>query len=72
MKTLVEINLFKQSGKWYTDLKYESNISIGDIENLKKEVEEKIHIKYMSYTVDFNCLSTKAWSRYLILKYKLL
>ena len=48
--TIVSINTFKDSGKWYDNFRYESEIPCWDTDNLIKEAIEKHKIS-MDFTI---------------------
>ena len=53
MKTEVTINIYKESGKWYDEVKFTSSISCVDSDLLKEEAKTKFSsLKSNSYTIE--------------------
>ena len=64
MKTKVRIETFKKgSGKWYSDLAYESSFSCSATEEILKEAKSCVS-QDMDYTVQF--ANGEQWNKYLI------
>lgn len=63
MKTKVQIDYFKKSGKWYCDKRYDSQFDIFDLENILKEAAQKV-LPNMDYTIEI--ANGEAWNKILV------
>ncbi len=68
-KTIVTVEFFKESGKFYTQEAYESDISVVDKEGIALEICKKFSIaKEMEFTMEVTAETTTgvSWNKYLI------
>lgn len=66
MKTLVDIELFKDSGKFYTSFQFETETECHDIPKLKSEaMAHNSFIKEMNFTLEVTQIGAGAWNKYL-------
>jgi len=67
MKTLVTVEQFKYTGKWYSSFTFETELQCFEIPKIKLEVQSKKEfITKMDYTIEVEALDNSgAWNKYL-------
>lgn len=66
MKTLVKVEQFKYTGKWYSSFEFNTEFPCFDMVKIKHEAENKKEfITTMSYTIEVQALDSDAWNKYL-------
>lgn len=66
MKTLVKVEFFKYTGKWYDSFEFKTNIEVYEMEKIKLEaLNKKQFITKMNFTIEVTSLNNVGWNKYL-------